>query len=238
MRTMAEHRRAKVTDETVEESRRLKAIWDRTPNRPSQVVFGERYGIGSQAAVTLFLHGRTPLSLKAAKGFAAGLGCQIGDFSPRLAAEIDALTPHTSNPDADFALVRQVDVAVSAGHGALVYKEGSKSSLSFRRSFLQDIGVSEGSAVVLTAKGHSMEPTIRDGAVLLVSTAAKTLLDRQVYAFRQDGHLYVKRMRMQGTTVVAESDNPDRETYPDMLITAKDDDFEVIGRVLWMGARL
>jgi phage repressor protein C with HTH and peptisase S24 domain len=73
-----------------------------------------------------------------------------------------------------------------------------------------------------------------------VSTAAKTLLDRQVYAFRQDGHLHVKRMRMrmQGSTVVAESDNPDRETYPDMVITAKDDDFEVISRVLWMGARL
>lgn len=237
-RRMKDHRRAKVTDETIEESRRLRAIWDATPNKPSQAVFGELHGIGSQAAVTLFLNGRTPLSLKAASGFAKGLNCLVSDFSPRLAAQQDQIAPHTSALDTDFALVPQVDVKVSAGHGALVFSEGSKSALSFRRTFLQDIGVSERSAVVLAVKGHSMEPTIRDGAVLLVSTAAKTLLDRQVYAFRQDGHLYVKRMRMQGATVVAESDNPDRETYPDMLITSKDDDFEVIGRVLWMGARL
>lgn len=234
---MVTNRKAKVTPENLAEAERLRAIWRDTPHL-NQTEFGEQFEIGNQSAVGQFLRGVTPLSLKAARGFAKGLDCQIGDFSPRLAAEIDALTPHTSNPEADFALVRQVDVSVSAGHGALVYKEGSKSSLSFRRAFLQDIGVSEGSAVIMTAKGHSMEPTIRDGAVLLVSTAAKTLLDRQVYAFRQDGHLFVKRMRMQGTTVVAESDNPDRETYPDMLITAKDDDFEVIGRVLWMGARL
>lgn len=235
---MSDHRRAKVTPETVEESRRLRAIWDRTGAKPSQAVFGELHGIGSQAAVTLFLNGRTPLSLKAAVGFAKGLNCDVSEFSPRLAAQVEKIAPTASALESEFALIPQVDVQVSAGHGALVYSEASKSALSFRRTFLQDIGVSERSAVVITVRGHSMEPTIRDGAVLLVSTAAKTLLDRQIYAFRQDGHLYVKRMRMQGTIVVAESDNPDRETYPDMHITGQDDDFEVIGRVLWMGTRL
>jgi hypothetical protein len=34
------------------------------------------------------LYGETPLSLKAAKGFAEGLNCYIDDFSPRLAAQI------------------------------------------------------------------------------------------------------------------------------------------------------
>lgn len=32
------------------------------------------------------LRGRSPLSLQAAKGFARGLGCNISDFSPRLAS--------------------------------------------------------------------------------------------------------------------------------------------------------
>jgi len=44
------------------------------------------YQIGSQSAVTSFLNGHTPLSLKAARGFAKGLNCLISDFSPRLAA--------------------------------------------------------------------------------------------------------------------------------------------------------
>lgn len=235
---MSASRKAKVTPENLVEAEQLRQIWARTKH-PNQAEFGEVYGVGNQSAVGQFLRGVTPLSMKAAKGFAKGLGCQIGDFSPRLAAEAEDLAPLAGGGlDVDFALVPQVDVKVSAGHGALVYAEGSKSALSFRRSFLQDIGVSERSAVVLTAKGHSMEPTIRDGAVLLVSTAAKSLIDRQIYAFRQDGHLYVKRMRMQGTLVLAESDNPDRETYPDIVISGKDEDFEVIGRVLWMGARL
>lgn len=79
-------RKAKVTPETKAESKKLKELWDALPERPSQAVFGETYQVGSQSAVTSFLHGTTPLSLKAAKGFAAGIGCRISDFSPRLAA--------------------------------------------------------------------------------------------------------------------------------------------------------
>lgn len=79
-------RKAKITPETRAESARLKEIWDRSNNIPSQSVFGEANGIGGQSAVTSFLNGKTPISLKAARGFAKGLGCSIADFSPRLAA--------------------------------------------------------------------------------------------------------------------------------------------------------
>ena len=79
-------RKAKITPETVAESVQLKEIWERTGNLPSQAVFGEVNGIGGQSAVNSFLNGKTPLSLKAARGFAKGLGCNIADFSPRLAA--------------------------------------------------------------------------------------------------------------------------------------------------------
>lgn len=85
-------RRGKVTDEHREEARLLKAIWDRTyadrkkSNLHTQGAFGAEYDIGGQAVVGFFINGHTALSLKAAKGFALGLGCQISDFSPRLAA--------------------------------------------------------------------------------------------------------------------------------------------------------
>ena len=80
-------RKAKVTPETQAESKQLREIWDKAQNRPSQAVFAEIYDIGGQSAVTSFLNGKTPLSLKAARGFAKGLGCLIADFSPRLAAQ-------------------------------------------------------------------------------------------------------------------------------------------------------
>lgn len=85
-----DYRRAKVTPETKEEARKLAELWA-TRSHPSQAEFGETYGIGNQSAVGQFLRGDVPLSLKAARGFAQGLGCGIEDFSPRLAAEAAAI---------------------------------------------------------------------------------------------------------------------------------------------------
>lgn len=85
-------KRGKVTDENREESRLLKKIWESTyedrkkHKLHTQGAFGAEYEIGGQAVVGFFLNGHTAISLKAAKGFAKGLGCQVSDFSPRLAA--------------------------------------------------------------------------------------------------------------------------------------------------------
>ena len=86
-------RRGKVTPEHIEEAKRLKALWEEAKPQlaqsglDSQAAFGERYGIGNQAAVGFFLNGKTALSMKAALAFCTGLGCRLSDFSPRLAAE-------------------------------------------------------------------------------------------------------------------------------------------------------
>ena len=71
-----------------QEAKRLKEIWaSNADGRLGQAQFGEVYGIGGQSAVANFLNGRSPLSLKAALGFARGLKCRVQDFSPRLAKE-------------------------------------------------------------------------------------------------------------------------------------------------------
>lgn len=70
------------------EAARLRLLWDafNERSRTTQAAFGEEHEIGNQSAVGQFLRGESPLSPKAARGFAKGLGCQIDDFSPRLAA--------------------------------------------------------------------------------------------------------------------------------------------------------
>lgn len=167
-----------------------------------------------------------------------------GSFGAKIAREIEEKLELPDGyfdglgSDDEFALVPRVDVMVSAGHGSLVYEEGQKSALSFRRSFLRDIGASAASAVVLTVKGHSMEPTIRDASVLLISTSAKTVLDREIYALRVDGELFVKRMVNAGGNWLATSDNPDQATYPPIPISGRELDVEIVGRALWMGTRL
>ncbi len=79
-------KKAIVTEEHREEAALLSALWDRLPHA-SQTIFGEQYDVGSQSAVGQFLRGDTPLSLKAAAGFAMGLGVKISEFSPRLARQ-------------------------------------------------------------------------------------------------------------------------------------------------------
>lgn len=80
------NKRAKVTEEHKAEAVALKAIWDSTKHE-TQDVFGETYKIGNQSAVGQFLRGEAPLSMKAARGFAKGLGKPIESFSMRLAKD-------------------------------------------------------------------------------------------------------------------------------------------------------
>lgn len=178
--------------------------------------------------------------MKAARGFATGMNCSIADFSPRLAALAMATAEAVQPPseEGDFALIKRADVRVSAGHGLLVFDEGSQSSLSFRRDFLRALGISPQNAVLVDVQGRSMEPTIPDGAVLLLNRADRDASRGRVYAVRHDGELLVKRMHKTATGYLAVSDNPDRNEYPDRAIIDDNGDFEIIGRAVWMGASL
>ena len=72
----------------IAEAAALRSLWEAADasKRGTQAEFGERLEIGSQGLMWQLLNGKTPLSLKAAKSFAAGLYCKVSDFSPRLAA--------------------------------------------------------------------------------------------------------------------------------------------------------
>lgn len=236
------HRRGKITEEHAEEARKLFAIWEATyaarkeQGVHTQEAFGERFEIGNQAAVGFFLHGKTALSLKAARGFAKGLGVDIATFSPRLAAEAAKIAEFAPADSEDFIDVKRVDVRVSAGNGAVGQLEEVIGNLKFSRSFLRNCGVSPSSARVVDVHGTSMEPTIKDGAVLLVSTSNREPVENQIFALtRPSEGLVVKRLvRAANGHWIARSDN--RE-FPDITI----DDGEpisIIGRAVWMGAKL
>lgn len=223
------------------EAAALKQIWNATPRekRGSQEEFGERLAIGSQSAVGQYLRGDIPLNLKAAKAFAEGLQCQISAFSSRLAAEIGELSKHAADNNEEndeFAEVRMLDVCVAAGHGCEPTIEEELGALKFRRDFLRAVGVSEVNAAVITVKGASMEPTIADGAMLLVNRANREPRSGSIYVFHIAGNgLVVKRVVKSGERWLARSDNDDRTAFPDFYF---DEGATLIGRAVWMGAKL
>lgn len=85
-------RRSKPTSENVAESKALRTIWDQKKGqRRSQEDFGAKYGLGSQANIGHYLRGMSALNLKAAMAFANELCCEVSEFSPRIAQEMELL---------------------------------------------------------------------------------------------------------------------------------------------------
>jgi hypothetical protein len=113
------NKRSKISQENLVEAERLSKIWKNTYEDRrrvgvhSQGAFGDAFNIGNQAAVGFFLNGRTALSLKAAQGFAKGLGCKIEDFSPRLAAALKEGGQYTGTASTQSKEVEELQEVVS-----------------------------------------------------------------------------------------------------------------------------
>lgn len=233
---MQASRAAKVSEEHKAESAALKELWERTGHGGlTQDEFGQRFEIGSQAAVGFFLNGKSPISLKAARGFAKGLNCEIAEFSARLAAEAAKNAEFAPRAE-DFVPVKRVNAVLAAGAGQEPAIEDVVGELQFTKHFLRSCGVSAGSARVVDVKGPSMEPTIRDGAVLLVSLNNREPVNNAVFALsRPVEGLIVKRLiRVAKDTWVARSDNREFLDIP----IGHGEPISIIGRAHWMGVKL
>lgn len=224
-------RKVKITPETQEESLRLRAIWDGAQGRPNQAAFGEMYDIGNQSAVGQFLRGETPISLKAAVGFAKGLGCEIQDFSPRLAKLAHEASQVLGNDEeAEFITVRHVAIKFSNGTGRIVVDEGTKPPLPFRTDFLKALGISQRNAVVVDADGDSNVPSIYEHGVVLIDRGQTEIVNGKFYAFRVNGNLLIKKLtRLDDGAILAVSENRAYEPR----VYRQGEDFEVLGRARW-----
>lgn len=134
-------------------------------------------------------------------------------------------------------LVRRIHQRLSAGKGHAVYHDSRESWLAFQPSFLRKVGVSQKSAAIFDVSGQSMVPELHDGAVVLINMNVRndTIIDGKHYAFILDDDCLVKTLyKLKDGSIKAVSQNPDKETYPDITIDGKQK-FELLGMVLWEG---
>lgn len=131
------------------------------------------------------------------------------------------------------------DAILAAGMGALNDDETIIDYVAFKKDWLRRVGLMPNSARVVKARGDSMEPTIRDGDMLLVDCSKTTppLQPREpgdkrpavIYALLDEHGARVKRMeRLNEDTVLLLSDNPAHppETRSIRLLS-------IIGEVVW-----
>ena len=130
------------------------------------------------------------------------------------------------NGTAMFRIPR-LDVAASAGPGALVDAELILGTESLNPALARTLGLRDGQAGVIRVRGDSMEPALRDGDHLVVDVSSRAPGKRPaIYVARIGGALMVKRIARLGTRLVATSDNPAAGPVPDGPV-------DVIGRVVW-----
>lgn len=228
---------------------RLQALITGKPWLGNQAQFAGAAGV-TKARITQLLDPSDSFGERAAKNiadklnlsdryFEEGFGGVAEAAEPPPAPEPRELPPPSvaGQTIGDFVAVRRADVRFSNGTGHVVYAEDDHPPLVFRADFLRRMGVAVGNAVVVEAEGISNEPKIPDGAVVLVNRGDKERLNGDLFAFRVDGELLIKRLeRIDGGGILATADNPNFK--PKQKVYINPPDFEVIGKAVWTGALL
>ncbi len=136
--------------------------------------------------------------------------------------------------ESEFMCVPRYDAAASCGAGAFLDQAPILDEIPFTPVFIsKKLGRSTIDGLVLIdARGDSMEPTIADGALIMIDTKPAAVTSA-VYAFTYDGALFVKRLNHLPDALEARSDNKE---YPPFIIEKHQmDNFKILGRVVWVG---
>lgn len=148
------------------------------------------------------------------------------------------------NPDelpADqFVFLPHLDAHLSAGHGGPSTDaiETSDKTTPFRSDWVKSEGWNPRTHYTMRCKGDSMEPTIQDGAPVVIDTSAsgKRVQSGRIYAISVDGETYLKRLdKLPNGMVRVRSDNATPMYAPYELAESA---INIIGRAVWTPVRL
>ena len=106
---------------------------------------------------------------------------------------------------------------------------------AFRKDWIRKNNWREEDLCVVEASGHSMEPKISDGDLLLVNMADKALQSGEVYvlSFRGKGVRAKRIHRTADGRVKISSDNPDKAHYPDEFYSPEEAaHLNIVGKVV------
>jgi SOS-response transcriptional repressor LexA len=158
------------------------------------------------------------------------------DFTWLITGKGDPFVPEPE--EEECVQIPKYDIGASAGPGSFVEAAGEPELISVDLQWLrQDLHVCPAEVSMIYVRGDSMQPTIMDGDMLLVSSRVEPIRDG-IYVSRYDGLLQVKRLQRQPKGVVrVTSDNP---AYGSFTVNLQDEgtDFVIVGRVVWVGRKV
>lgn len=253
-------RRLPLSEWQLQDSARLKSLFQakRGELKLTQEKLAADLGDGvTQGAVSHFMNGRTALSVNAAVVFARALGVPVSEISPTLAAQIekmsevlpgrvssqptDGRTPPRSfdlKDEPGYTGVMQLTAQGSTGGGEENAHVEIRGVMAFKSAWLRANNLNQKHLDVIYANGHSMEPTINDGDVLLVDESRVEPKDGQIFAMQSEskGTIVKRLVKSDFEGWIIRSDNP---LYRDeTLRDGEINEVRIIGRVVWRGGML
>lgn len=196
-----------------------------------------------QARIGNYERDKREPSLSDLRTLSNALGTSLADLIEGSTGEVaEESEAYGYSPGAqDYALVPQYTASGAAGNGQMNDHVEVKGGLVFKRAWLSRMGLRERNLHVIYVQGHSMEPTVCDGDVVLLDESQTTPRDGRIFAIlKGDGELIIKRL-IQSLTGgwLIRSDNEDKRAYPDQPISDSDiDQLQIVGRVVWHGGAL
>ena len=135
----------------------------------------------------------------------------------------------------NFAMVPRHEIRASAGSGLVPVEDAETAELvAFRRDWLSRIGVNPDRAALIAAIGDSMEPTIPDGAIMLIDMAIDGVRNGRIYAIVRNGELLVKRIQKKvdgKILLLSDNERYEREEVDEATL----EQLHIVGRVRWIG---
>ena len=217
----------------------------------------------SQGTLGSHLNGHRAISHKLAVGMAKLLEVPVKSFSSRIAEEIgemasaagvnssaanDAETPQRIPPrhfdladDKSYTGVLQLTARGSTGDGEDNSHVEIRGVMAFKSEWLRANHLNHRHLDVIYANGHSMEPTINDGDVLLIDESRLEPKDGQIFAMQSEskGTIVKRLIKSDFDGWIIRSDNPDKARYGDeTLRDGEINEVRIIGRVVWRGGML
>jgi phage repressor protein C with HTH and peptisase S24 domain len=133
----------------------------------------------------------------------------------------------------EFVLVPARVAHIDSGH-RMVESERIVDFLAFRRCWVESHALQADRLALVSARGDSMEPTIRDGFLLLVDLRQQEITADAIYVLYIGDELVAKRCQKLLTGAVKiKSDNP---AYDEQVLPADQvGKLQIVGRVVWGG---
>lgn len=156
----------------------------------------------------------------------------------------DAMILIGGNTNYPLVKVPYLDIKASCGPGYANEENPEAHTQSFTVEFLRNNSLpTDGKGLVLMhACSDSMGYTIPHGTLMLVNTSESeydNFINNKIYVFNADGEMICKRaVKSLDGSVVLKSDNADKDTYPDQIISRDTfSQFRLFGRVRYTFAQ-